>query len=72
MASKKKDPIAEAGKRITEIDNEVKKLTKEKAELSKVLLAPKKEIPLHQLNLIARVGADKAKKQLGNNWVEVE
>lgn len=71
MATKKKDPKAEALKRSNEIDAEVEKLLAEKSELKKVLVKPDAEMPLNQLNLIASKGAKKAKEILGDKWVDV-
>ena len=44
-------------------------LKAEQKEIAKEIIKPVKIVPLHQLNLMARVGTKKAKEQLGDKWV---
>ena len=72
MASKKVT-IVTCDNAINEIDKQIEVLKSEKTKLIAerfTLLKDVKETPLHQLNLVSRLGVKKAKETLGKNWVE--
>ena len=59
--------------KLNDVDNKITALQAEKVKLAKLALkeaGDKVEMPLHQTNLIALIGYDKAKKKCGKDWVE--
>ncbi len=58
---------------LNELDAKITALQAEKKELAKKALKEQSEkvkMPLHQTNLIAQIGYEKAKEKCGKNWVE--
>jgi len=65
----KKPTKAQLEKEQAKIEAEQAKLEDEKQALTREIIKPKKEVPLHQLNLMAKYGAKKAKEILADKWV---
>ena len=61
---------AQLDKEHSDLTKEEKKIKAKKAEIHKQVLKPRKQVPLNQLNLCSRLGRDKAKEFLGDDWVE--
>ena len=73
MAAKQDKQVKSYEDQVNEINAEIKALTDRRKELA-ILMANEisnaVEMPLHQLNAIANVGYEDAKKQFGDKWVE--
>jgi hypothetical protein len=77
IPTKSKKEVIEVTKsyqdQLNDIDNKITELQAEKKKLAVLALneiKSKVEMPLHQLNLISRIGYEKAKEKCGKSWVE--